>query len=63
MTKTFQFNLTRPARKAGGDRYEYEEKGHPDFMVLYFPQSISRPNGVPLDSLSVTVEGNETSND
>lgn len=56
MTKSFEFKLTRPARKAGGDRYEYKEKGHPDFMVLYFPQSISRPDGVPLNTLKVTIE-------
>ena len=43
--------LTRPARKAGGDRYESED------MVIYIPQEISRANGKPLEKIKVTFEG------
>ena len=40
-----KFKLTRPAKKNGGDRYELGVKGDKDFMVIYFPQTISRKGG------------------
>ena len=43
--------LERPARKAGGDRY----KASDDFQI-YIPQDISRPNGMPLQTIKVTFE-------
>jgi len=52
---SFTLNLARPAMKAGGDRYELGEKGSPEYMVLYFPQHISRPEGVPKQVLHVTL--------
>ena len=47
MTKTMTFKLVSVARSSGGDRYENGQKGDPDWMVVYFPQSISRTNGNP----------------
>lgn len=58
MSKVYEFKLTRPARSQGGDRYEYGRKGDKDFMVFYFPQEISRPNGTPLDALKVNIQTN-----
>ena len=55
METKLKFKLTRPARKLGGDRYEYGKKGDKDFMVLYFPQSISRKGGVIRESLTLTI--------
>ena len=51
----FKLELTRSANGSGGDRYEYWEKGDKDFMVLYFPQSISRKDGVIRKSLTLTI--------
>jgi hypothetical protein len=48
----FTFNLERPARKSGGDRYECGED--PDWKV-YFPQKISRPEGQPIATLVVEI--------
>jgi len=40
---TLTFDLTRPARKFGGDRYEHHLDGNKnDKVVVYVPQSISR---------------------
>ena len=44
--------LIRPARKAGGDRYENEE----GYMTIYIPQEISRPEGEPIKKFKVTFE-------
>lgn len=52
----FTFTLTRPAKSSGGDRYEHEQKGHEMHMVFYIPQVISRPNGIPLHKLTITIE-------
>lgn len=48
----FIFKIERPARKSGGDRYECDE--NEDWKV-YFPQSISRPDGSPVGILIVEV--------
>ena len=55
MEKKFEFKLTRVARSQGGDRYEHSKKGDPDFMVFYFPQSISREGGKVKDKLTVVI--------
>lgn len=49
-----ELKLTRPAKGRGGDRYEgvYTE----DAMALYFPQSVSRPEGVAKAELTLTIE-------
>ena len=55
METKLKFKLTRPARRSGGDRYEYGKKGDSDSMVLYFPQTISREGGEPRKELTVTI--------
>jgi len=54
-TTEFKFKLTRPAKKLGGDRYEYGKKGDAEWMVIYFPQFISRKGGEIKKELVVTV--------
>ncbi len=50
-------HLIRPARKAGGDRYEADVEGEDKPWVVYFPQSISRLlGGQPTESIDVTIE-------
>lgn len=56
MKTTLQFHLTRPAKKMGGDRYETMIEGEPKPMVIYIPQKISRPKGILLQMLTVTIE-------
>lgn len=49
------FVLKKPAQKQGGDRYEAQlDSG--EAMVVYFPQPISRVNGVPAKAILCTVE-------
>lgn len=55
METKLKFKLTRPAKKEGGDRYEYGKKGDAEFMALYFPQSISRKDGVVKETLIVNI--------
>ena len=53
-----RFTLKRPARKAGGDRYEFSsspESTALDF-VIYIPQEISREGGVPKKHIDITFE-------
>lgn len=56
------FNLTRPAKKSGGDRYEHGVEKSPEHMVLYLPQFISRERelshakGMPFSTVKVTIE-------
>ena len=53
---TVLVQLTRPAKKSGGDRYEGMTHKGEDFVV-YFPQSISRQeNQEPAKSLQVEIE-------
>ena len=52
MTKVM-FLLERQAKKSGGDRYKATLKNGEEF-VIYIPQSISRPEGYPLESIEVT---------
>jgi hypothetical protein len=52
---TLKMQLKKLAKGSGGDRYEakYAKKD----VVLYFPQAISRPDGAPLERITVTIEG------
>ena len=50
-----KFTLTRPAKKLGGDRYEHGKKGDLDFIVIYFPQFISRKGGEIRKELSLII--------
>ncbi len=56
MKKELSFIFVRAAKEGGGDRYEYGVKKTPDYMVIYFPQSISRPTGLPIPLIKVTIE-------
>jgi len=53
---TLTFKLTRPAKKAGGDRYEAAVEGEVNPMVIYIPQTISRTSGQAKLSVEVTIE-------
>jgi len=55
MEAKLKFKLTRPAKKSGGDRYEYGVKGDKDFMTVYLPQWISRPEEIPLKSINLII--------
>lgn len=58
MKLTRKFTLERPARKAGGDRYEEQiEHGgdQPMMGTTYVNQSMSRPVGVPATNLWITI--------
>ena len=53
--RTILVHLARPARKAGGDRYETLDRK--EKFVVYVPQDISRPNGQKaLDAIKVSFE-------
>lgn len=54
--KKLGFELTRAAKKGGGDRYEHGKEGEEDYMVIYIPQFISRSSGAPKNSIEVTFE-------
>lgn len=45
----FKFKLIQKAKKSGGDKYECIND---DKFNIYFPQSLSRPNGDVLNELS-----------
>jgi hypothetical protein len=53
---TMKFDLVRPAKSSGGDRYECGRKGDPEWMTIYVPQLISRPSGTPVKELEVTIK-------
>jgi hypothetical protein len=48
----YTFVIEKKAKTAGGDRYVCETKS--DFNI-YFPQTISRKNNIPVETLIVTV--------
>jgi len=50
-----EFNLTRPAKKTGGDRYEFGVEKSPDHMVIYIPQVYSRAGGLPLSKVLISI--------
>jgi len=51
-----KFQLTRPAKTSGGDRYEHGKKGDDDFMTVYIPQSISRQGNNAIETFDVTIK-------
>lgn len=51
MPQEVVFNLVSPAKKSGGDKYQALNG---DEFTIYFPQSISRPNGVPVQTIVAT---------
>jgi len=57
MKLTRKFTLERPARKAGGDRYQEELVQGEDTMmdITYVNQSISRSGGIPANNLWITI--------
>ena len=57
MKYVIHLTLKKVARGSGGDRYEgtFSKKN----VVLYFPQVISRPDGLPVKRLQVEVRGDE----
>ena len=62
MKLTRKFTLERPARKAGGDRYQEEgaqglPAGNSEQMMgtTYVNQSMSRSGGIPAPTLWITI--------
>ena len=53
---TIHLDLVREAQKKGGDRYEGLIPHVEEPFVVYLPQSISRPEGIALESMNVTFE-------
>ena len=52
-----EVKLTRQAKGIGGDRYEFDIPSERKPQVLYFHQSISRPNSdTPVGRLWITVD-------
>ena len=58
MKTKLMFELTRQARKTGGDRYEAKLEGEYKPWVLYIPQAVSRSKAgyLPADAFEVTFE-------
>ena len=55
MSTELTFNLTRAAKKSGGDRYE-AEIGEQQPMVIYVPQKIGRKDGIPASQILVRLD-------
>lgn len=53
---TIVMELTRLARKSGGDRYEALPGQPCPELIIYLPQEISRPGNVPLQRIEVTIQ-------
>ena len=53
---TINFKLEREAKKQGGDRYTGNVDGEERPMVVYIPQTISRPDGDPIKTLAITFD-------
>ena len=51
----YVLKLAKEAKKSGADRYASEEIEN---LNIYVPQSISRPNGKPLESITINIEVN-----
>ena len=51
-----KLKLTRPAKSKGGDRYETTIEGEAKPMSIYLPQSITRPDGEPVESIEMTLD-------
>ena len=57
MKLTRKFTLERPARKAGGDRYQEDlvQGEEPIMSTTYVNQSMSRSVGIPYNTLWITI--------
>lgn len=57
MKLTHKFNLEKPARKSGGDKYAEEiPTGEPTMMEFtYVNQAVSRTGGIPKPTLFITI--------
>lgn len=52
-----KMKLERQAKKSGGDRYKGTTTNTAEELVIYFPQSISRPNGKePAKEIDITID-------
>ena len=51
-----EMELVRPARKNGWDRYEAEVGGTEGSLVIYFPQWISRKDGIPKKTIKLEIK-------
>lgn len=51
-----KLDLKRPARSKGGDRYEAQLIGEDNPLIIYFPQKISRPGGIPAKYITIDLE-------
>ena len=47
-----EFQLDKPAKRAGGDKYICSEQSE---FTIYIPQTISRVNGEPIKKLKVNI--------
>jgi hypothetical protein len=52
MSEVIKMELAKAAKKSGGDKYMSDDEQ----LTIYFPQSISRPDGEPVDQITITVE-------
>ena len=48
-----EFTLVQKAKKSGGDKYTCISD---DTFVIYVPQNISRVNGEPKQTITMTIE-------
>jgi len=55
MEITIMMELTRMAKKGGGDRYEAKIGQPMPGLTIYFPQEISRTHGTPVTNIEITV--------
>ena len=57
MKLSAKFTLERPARKTGGDRYQEEvsQDVEPMMGTTYVNQCMSRPGGIPVNTLWITI--------
>jgi len=49
----FVMELKKTAASSGGDRYEAQVEGIERTVVIYWPQEISRPDGLPCPRIEV----------
>lgn len=49
------FYIKKAARSTGGDKYETTLIREPKPWVVYFPQSISRVDGVPKEVITIEI--------
>ena len=54
MKNTFEFRLIKPAKNLGGDRYVTILSNKE--WTVYFPQELTRPINVPVQTLTISVK-------